>query len=92
MMSTSLLLMWLKGPCVGLELLMSDDVAGPLVSGPQSLDESTTIGSTLGSISASIMEIFRMSDTEDFSDAPAPVLDSGWSLTDASPLLDTGGH
>lgn len=73
---------------------MSGEAVGVLVSGPQSLDESTTMGSTLGSISASIMEIFRMSETEEevFSVVVRLELDSGWSLTDASPLLDTGGH
>lgn len=58
-------------------------------SGPQSLEESTTMGSVLGSISASIMEIFRMSDTEGlFSEGPE--LDSGTSLAAASPLPKTG--
>ena len=57
--------------------------------GPQSLDESTTMGSVLGSISASIMEIFRMSDTDGFS-PDGPELDSGISLAVASPLLKTG--
>lgn len=57
--------------------------------GPQSLDESTTMGSVLGSISASIMEIFRMSDTEGLS-PEGPELDSGISLAVASPLLKTG--
>lgn len=57
--------------------------------GPQSLEESTTMGSVLGSISASIMEIFRMSDTEGFS-PEGPELDSGSSLAVASPLLKTG--
>lgn len=57
--------------------------------GPQSLEESTTMGSMLGSISASIMEIFRMSDTEDLSPG-GPELDSGTSLAAASPLLKTG--
>ncbi len=71
---------------------MSGEALCVLVSGPQSLDESTTMGSALGSISASIMEIFRMSETEVFSAAERLELDSGWSLTDASPLLDTGGH
>lgn len=56
--------------------------------GPQSLEESTTMGSVLGSISASIMEIFNMSDTEGlFSEGPE--LDSGISLAAASPLLKT---
>lgn len=57
--------------------------------GPQSLEESTTMGSVLGSISASIMEIFRMSDTEGLS-PEGPELDSGISLAEASPLLKTG--
>ncbi len=57
--------------------------------GPQSLEESTTMGSVLGSISASIMEIFRMSDTEGLSPED-PELDSGISLAVASPLLKTG--
>lgn len=57
--------------------------------GPQSLEESTTMGSVLGSISASIMEIFRMSDTEGLS-PEGPELDSGISLAVASPLLKTG--
>lgn len=57
--------------------------------GPQSLEESTTMGSVLGSISASIMEIFRMSDTEGLS-SEDPELDSGISLAAASPLLKTG--
>ncbi len=93
-MSSSLLLTRLKAPwaSVCLELLMSGEALCVLVSGPQSLDESTTMGSALGSISASIMEIFRMSETEVFSAAERLELDSGWSLTDASPLLDTGGH
>lgn len=60
-----------------------------LPRGPQSLEESTTMGSVLGSISASIMEIFRMSDTEGLS-PEAPELDSGISLAAASPLLKTG--
>lgn len=54
--------------------------------GPQSLEESTTMGSVLGSISASIMEIFRMSDTEGLSSGE-PELDSGMSLAAASPLV-----
>lgn len=62
-----------------------------LVRGSQSLEESTTMGSVLGSISASIMEIFRMSDTEDFSPG-GPELDSGISLAVASALLNTGGE
>lgn len=57
--------------------------------GPQSLEESTTMGSVLGSISASIMEIFRMSDTDGLSPED-PELDSGISLAVASPLLKTG--
>lgn len=57
--------------------------------GPQSLEESTTMGSVLGSISASIMEIFRMSDTEGLS-SEEPELDTGISLAAASPLLKTG--
>ena len=57
--------------------------------GPQSLEESTTMGSVLGSISASIMEIFRMSDTEGLSPEGLE-LDSGISLAVASPLLKTG--
>lgn len=60
-----------------------------LPSGPQSLEESTTMGSVLGSISASIMEIFRMSETEGLS-PDKPELDSGISLAVASPLLNTG--
>lgn len=57
--------------------------------GPRSLEESTTMGSVLGSISASIMEIFRMSDTDGLS-PEGPELDSGSSLAVASPLLNTG--
>lgn len=57
--------------------------------GPQSLEESTTMGSVHGSISASIMEIFRMSDTDGLSPGD-PELDSGISLAAASPLLNTG--
>ncbi len=49
------------------------------------------LGSALGSISAYIMEIFRMSETEVLLCRERLELDSGWSLTDASPLLDTGG-
>lgn len=59
--------------------------------GSQSLEESTTMGSVLGSISASIMEIFRMSDTDDFSPG-GPELDSGSSLAVASALLNAGGE
>lgn len=58
--------------------------------GPQSLEESTTMGSVLGSISASIMEIFRMSETDVFSPR-GPELDSGSSLAEASALLNAGG-
>lgn len=73
--------------CVCLELLISADVEAALLKVLQSLDESTTTASVPGSISASIMEIFRMSETVGFSE-----LDSAWSLTAASPLLlDTGG-
>lgn len=60
-----------------------------LPRGPQSLEESTTMGSVLGSISASIMEIFRMSDTEGLS-PEGPELDSGISLAVASPVAKTG--
>lgn len=59
--------------------------------GLQSLEESTTMGSVQGSISASIMEIFRMSDTLGLSPG-GPELDSGVSLAAASPLLKTGGE
>lgn len=59
--------------------------------GWQSLEESTTMGSVLGSISASIMEIFRMSDTDGFSPG-GPELDSGSSLAVASALLNAGGE
>lgn len=44
------------------------------------------MGSVLGSISACIMEIFRMSDTEGLSPG-GPQLDSGISLAAASALL-----
>lgn len=65
----------------------------PFPKEPQSLDESTTMGSAPGSISASIMEIFRMSDTDGFSGATlGPELDSGRSLAAASALLLTGGE
>lgn len=59
--------------------------------GSQSLEESTTMGSVLGSISASIIEILRMSDTVDFSRG-GPELDSGSSLAVASALLNAGGE
>lgn len=65
---------------------MSGDVEAALLNVLQSLDESTTMASVPGSISASIMEIFRMSETLGFSE-----LDSACSFTAASPLLlDTG--
>lgn len=67
---------------------MSDEVEAALVKVLQSLDESTTTVSVPCSISASIMEIFRMSETVGFSE-----LDSACSFTAASLLLllDTGG-
>lgn len=66
---------------------MSGDVDAALLKALQSLDESTTTASVPGSISASIMEIFRMSETLGFSE-----LDSACSFAAASPLLlDTGG-
>lgn len=74
------------------ELLMREAPLGSLLKESQSLDESTTMGSALGSISASIMEILRMSDTVDLSLGwLKPELDSGTSLLLASPLLVPGG-
>lgn len=66
---------------------MSGEVDAALLKVLQSLDESTTTASVPGSISACIMEIFRMSETLGFSE-----LDSACSFAAASPLLlDTGG-
>lgn len=72
---------------------MREVVLESLVKDSQSLEESTIMGSALGSISASIMDILRMSDTEDFSpEWPNPELDSGTSLLEGSPpLLVPGG-
>ena len=75
---------WCSTEAEAEELLMREVAAGFL-----SLELSTTIGSALGSISASIMEILRMSeDTEGLSLGwLAPVLVSGSTLLVASPLL-----